>query len=361
MNIDEINVEAYNIYAIADTDKEIKVYKKTPSGENELTDYDVFSIGSKQLIAFKTLTYNTDHCYKILSNDNSYKKIINFYDYQTFESILNESYEFEKSIFWIMDSVSLSDPNHNTLVSFDDRCDTHTYGPIGFYGLKDGTNSPIIDVTMLSKFSGIGLPCISSLGNIHIVKLTSNDHELNDSNFKNYRAVTATARTLTGALRLALEWAAVANDPWNNTEGIAIKSKNFVDDLDIPQDVIDEIFEYQVPMPVSMYLSGDGDARRSINENTGVPPLFKNWFVSSMRSKSLNLLVKNYPETLSIPSSILKQEKEYYESVIYSLLVANGIADDHHNIDTAVALLENPQSVVPVLNTSVIIESYKRL
>jgi hypothetical protein len=93
----------------------------------------------------------------------------------------------------------------------------------------------------------------------------------------------------------------------------------------MPQEVLDEISSLSPSTSIEMYLSGDENPRRSIIENKTIPPNFKKWYMLQLRYRTIHSLVKNYPEPLSIPQSMIDQETQYFEGEVYDYIMQNAL------------------------------------
>jgi hypothetical protein len=122
---------------------------------------------------------------------------------------------------------------------------------------------------------------------------------------------------------MAYEWNVLAEEPWNSEQTVAIKCKSAFDDWKIPQNVIDSVVESQPSTSIELFLSGDSDPRRSIEENKILPIELKNWFTSKLRYRTIVSLIKNYPTELDIPLSMIEEEKKFFEKEIYKFCIEN--------------------------------------
>jgi hypothetical protein len=109
--------------------------------------------------------------------------------------------------------------------------------------------------------------------------------------------VPAAARTLFEIIKLIDEWAAVSESPWDNTQAISIKAKEFMDGLNIPQEVMESIRSEQTDMQVYRYLSGDENARNRppLEEIALMPDVVYSWFKEQFCYRSFEGLVLYHP------------------------------------------------------------------
>jgi hypothetical protein len=342
-NINEIDINLYGSYAITSFTESINIYTIHPEGEFEFFDYELFSLGDKTLIAFTSFDFSkSDNLYKIVSNNN-----IERIDFQTYEAIIDvidEDYEKEKNLFLLMNSVpvqqKIQEGSFVSVVDLDKRCDINTFGAMAFVDTSDGFSPAIVDYSIMTADNITGAAVmINYPGSAVIMKISGNNFP--ESSYKDWPSVVGTCKTLTGAIRLIIEWSEATESPWNSQEEIAIKSKDLLEKLEVPEDIINEILNFQTPMPVEMFLSGDPNPRKSIDEKVELPPLFKKWYMSRLRYKSLNTLVKYFPDNIEIPLSILNQEKSKYEQIIFEFCLLNNIDYTNNSAKKILDLLNN--------------------
>jgi hypothetical protein len=136
------------------------------------------------------------------------------------------------------------------------------------------------------------------------------------TSYRDWPAVSGVSKTLMGAMKLIIEWASLASDPFSLDDEMVIDSKNFLEALQLEQEIIDEISQYQEDMPVYRYLKNVNNVRHNFEESGTISPLFRNWLLSKFRYVSLNSLVANYPGVVDIDSLVLETENTAIEIVI---------------------------------------------
>jgi hypothetical protein len=150
---------------------------------------------------------------------------------------------------------------------------------------------------------------------------------------------------MTGILKLVIEWASLADSPFNDDSEIALVCKKFITSLNIPESVINEISDRQEDMAVYRYLKGESIARHGFTEQANVGPLFLNWIKSTHRYRTLNALVHNHPSPPVVPEEILAPERQNIESEIYGICV-------RHDIDSALSPLEILEQIPPATDST---------
>lgn len=330
----EYNPSNYACYAITSIEEDFTLNTVHPSGLQEYLDYDVYDIGNKYLIAFTKINFDrTDFVYRVVSAN--YTEDINAENYENLLEIIDGTYDQAKNVFHIMQSASnFSEAVGNNPVSVDEsrRCDVGNFAAVDFYDIIADGKSDFLDREYFNNTNILGWPLIlASMGNVYIVRLKV--EEMNDRAYKDWASCVLTAATFSNALKMAYEWSTLAQDPWNSQQSVALKCKAAFQEWQMPQDVIDAVVQSQPATSIELFLTGDSDPRRSIEENKILPVELKNWFTSKLRYRTIVSLMKNYPTKLDIPTSMIEEEKKFFEKEIYKFCIENKL-----NIDTVTSV-----------------------
>ena len=318
-DISLIDTSNYKCYYSIDGTNDFKLYTATPNGNVEYTKYDTFTSADKTIIAFKELDpYSGDFNYIITRADE--EQIIDAFCYDDILSYLSKDGIKEDDMYVVMGSKVVTTANAHPAVNFADRCDIDKYGPTRFH-LEDGVRPAVTDITLFRHIHTV-TTMLSVNGTAHV--LYGVVPRLGDS-FRDWPGVSSVAKTLTGVMKLIIEWASLADEPFNMSDEIAVSCKNYINTLKIPENVLNEISEYQEDMPVYRYLQNQENARHGFTEQTSVGPLFLNWIKKTHRYRTLNALVRNHPSPPAIPEEILLSEKQYVESKVYEICIKNDI------------------------------------
>ena len=334
----EYDPSNYACYAITSVKEPFTLNTVHPRGLQEYLHYDIYDIGDKTLIAFTKINfYKTDFVYRVISENCTEE--IQSENYEFVEDVLNDSYEKNTNAFFIMQSVSdYKEALGGAPSPVDDarRCDLEDYAAVGFL---DTNKEDALDVCDRSKLGGDNVTgwtvFMSSMANIYIVKVGYSS-ELNDRHYKDWPIRVNYCRTFSHAIKMAYEWSILSKDPWNSNDNIAIRCGNAFADWSIPQDALEELVESLPDTVLSLYLSGDENPRRSIEENSMVPEKFKKWYMSKLRYRTIHSLMNNYPETLNIPQSIIDKEIQFFEEEVYNYMIENML--DPRNTNTVEVL-----------------------
>lgn len=315
----------YACYAVTDVKENFTLNTVHPSGLREYLDYDLYDIGDKTLIAFTKINfYKTDFVYKIVSKN--FTKDIQCENYEFIEDILNNNYDKNKSVFLIMRSVANFDEvisGNYVPVENERRCDLEDYAAVGFFDSNKENAPDLFDRKYWSDKNILGWTVmLSSMANIYIVKLSIID--MDDRSYKEWPGRVNSSQTFNHIMKMAYQWSILGSESWNSQDELAIRCKRAFDDWSIPEEALEQITEQEQSTVLELYFNND-DPRKSINETGNVPELFKNWYMSSIRYRTLGSLVNNYPQSIEIPTSMIDKEKSFFEKEIYNFCINNGL------------------------------------
>ena len=315
-NTSLIDASLYSCYYVYESLDEFKLYIRYPDGDMEYTKYDLFTAGDKTIIAFKEYDVTkTEYNYVLVSG--SKESIVQWAAYESLYFQINQRQVNTYDAYCILNSVSIPNlmtTDYDPLLSYETRCDTQSYGVMP-YPLVDGEKPSTVDG---SRFNGqtikLAMPFLSVGGIFHIEYFIVKDM---GTSYQDWPAVSGVAQTFMGAMKLVTEWASLADEPFSLNDEIMLDAKNFLETLELGQDIIDEISEYQEDMPVYRYLKNVDNARTGFNENNTISPLLSVWLRKKLRYESLNSLVAQYPEEINVDSNVLEQERIAIEESVY--------------------------------------------
>jgi hypothetical protein len=319
-DISLINTADYKCYYSIDGTSDFKLYTPTPSGDIEYTEYDTFTSVDKTIIAFKELDpFSGDFNY-ILVHDNK-ESIIDAICYDDILEFISRDTIREDSWFTVCKSIITDNntPDHDSIKNTS-RCDTGKYGPFKMI-MDDGVSLRDRDGEIFKHTNKVTV-LLSVADSGYIV---SGRNPVIGTSFRDWPAVVCFSKTITGILKLVIEWASLVDSPFNDESEIALVCKDFITSLNIPNNVLNEISEYQEDMPVYRYIKGESVARHGFTEQANVGPLFLNWIKSTHRYRTLNALVHNHPSPPVVPEEVLSSERQYIESKVYEICIKNDI------------------------------------
>lgn len=206
------------------------------------------------------------------------------------------------------------------------RCHYDKYGPETFMK-NDVDPVPLIDnLEDLYVYE----PIFSINSVAHLIYSHANADEnyyLNEDPFPR------TSRTLQGNLKQIIEWSDVTEDPWNNTETIASKAKEFINILKFSEEFKNEIRSTQPDMQVFKYLSGDQNAKVGTDSFGLLTELMNYEILKRLSHLSLSNLINIFNIDISEQdkSYILQKETEKLEA--QQSLILNGLGLDFNSFD----------------------------
>lgn len=316
-NITEIDPIEYIHYCLTEESGDVAIKYFTSVGYIDVdpSEYDCFETSAGTLIAYKV--HNPGyHNYVYFSGSD--EKYIESIPYEGIENIFDPTPRDRIRMFSFMDSQELpsesSYKQENIPVEVF-RCDYNKYGPRAFYPIENSIH--LKQVRCILDVTGVGhIMCLDTLN-------TENPNPLSQS-------ANTGGRTLTGVLKTIYEWSTVNDEPFNNEEPISQKAKEFLDKVQIPDDVMQEVLDSQVDMRVSRYLQGETRNGYTLLENDTIPDSLKIFFYKRCRYFNLFNMKQNHPNGAAIPDSIIQKEKESISKKIFEFCLVNSINFDNY-------------------------------
>ena len=254
--VDKIEPDGFEVYCKDALTGEKLVYPRT--------DYTLFSVKNKILIGFHNYKKFTPKTYMY----TEYKSSVELIQASLFENMQSffhtgKDHSWGSFAFFGSRIVKAADINPTR-----ERCDLNDYGPI-FWNNEgnlveiqsaDSQFSEKVDIAKFEDFKFV--MSVPSEGHIVYLRLRPINGTILSDNYNNESVVPAVTRTIFELIKLIDEWASVTEEPWNNTQEIAIKAKRFLDGLAIPEQVRSAVRSLQTDMQVYRYLLGQDNARQ---------------------------------------------------------------------------------------------------
>lgn len=322
MNITECNPSSYSCFYYIGTKSPISVYRRKPSGDEQLTDVDQFVTENGSVIAFKKFArFATDMAYLV-----KYEEMETLIQYQVYENMLElfSGQDLSGGHHYVLFSSREFNPETNSLVlESEERCDVNIFSALPFFEITDGVSPTFSDPSAVNRgnLKHVFIP-LSVPGFANIMRFT---FENVTNTYVNFPTVSVTSRTLLGSLRLACEWSIVAEEPFNSTEFPALKIKDFVNKIGITESIKESIMASQEPMAVEKFISTPEDSRIPSTENGVLPEEVSSWIKGIIRYRTLNSLVRETGIANEIPEDILLLEKSTIASEVFKLCLEANI------------------------------------
>ena len=288
--VDKIETEDLELYCIDASTGEKVVYLSQ--------DYALFSVKNRILIVFYNYRTLTPKTY-IYAEYKNVKQIIQVSIYEDVQKFFHMGKDHTWGGFAFTGSrvVEKSD-----IIISNKRCDIDDYGPIYWDNTGGISTNPLNDsfsqtlsIVNIADFAIIA--SVPNAGHILYLRFKPVNGQMVAAEAVDQAVVPAAARTLFEIIKLIDEWAVVSESPWDNTQAISIKAKEFMDGLNIPQEVVESIRLQQTDMQVYRYLSGDENARNRppLEEIALMPDVVYSWFKEQFCYRSFESLVLYHP------------------------------------------------------------------
>lgn len=325
-NINEIDTSQYSYYVYTDLVGDFDVKVPTLGGwVDVMNGYDIYATDSGSIVAFDSISVFGFHDAKFVKN--GVERHVELKTYEELDDTFEEKEPFGLTFYIFaksaeMPSTSVFNPNatiHGKPINQSTfaRCDIGKYGAIPFELGENAYN--IKNVFNVMNYSGLG----------HIVRIETSDSENKNIN---HHSIYTYGRTLEGTIKTAYEWSVVAQDPFNNNEEIAIHSLNFIQNIDLPSDILNLILTRQPGMAISRYLQTGESVGDIDDENRSMSKELKDFIMSKCAYRSLSVLSKRHPANIQIDESILLQEKIEAEETLLKYCTLNGIDIESINL-----------------------------
>lgn len=326
-NISEIDVTKYTSYIYTDFIDDFKIQVLKNSGYVDVEDgYDLFSIESGSIIAIKENAFFGFH--DIVLSQGGVLKHIELTPYEKFIDIFTENQEHGYTYYVFTKSEIVTSPYTfipgTTYRGYEAngpaflRCDVGNYGSSAIETNKYPFN--FINVFSALNYSGL----------YHLSRYeTSSIENVN----KEQHMIYTMATTLSGLIKLIYEWSLMTDEPFNSTEDCATVAKNIIDNIDIPQDVLQDILDFQNPSHLAKYIETGEHQTVYPEEKREFVQSFKNYILKKCRYNSLNTLYKFHPSKPNIPEDILLNEISKCQESVYRFCNLNNLELDEINLN----------------------------
>jgi hypothetical protein len=289
-------IKTHKLFYVLDniSDSSVELYRRTPAGDDPFEDAEVFSMQDGHLVVAlrHPFKYAGNNC--LIAKLGDIEEIVNLTPWERLVDVYDTNIDnTDQGFFAFSDSHAVFDPD------VEWRCDNTLYGPRTFIK-EDGRIAPTIN-NVKAYETIMSLPSVGYLVYIHL----HDDTEIREK-YKNNSEVPCVGLTLSEAFKLMHEWSEVAKEPFNNTEDIALKAKQFLETFGFSYDLIDG----QTDMQVANYLKGSNNARlRPLGVQPNKEELIK--FVQKrMASSSLAFIHHLYPELTQLEGIIVHEKEE---------------------------------------------------
>lgn len=322
ITLNNANINDYAFFFFTDKQGVDKLEIFTSDGYKDYPHYEVIDTPNGSLIGIKERVIGVHNLSYVHDNQRFYVQTLEYQQYKHalgLEKLDNYSlFTFTRSQYIDQNS---EHPWLKDLAELMNRCDFGYYGPFAMYpNVKPPYN--VKQINNILDIAGVG----------HIIHFITDGYE---NEYPLTRTQNVSAPTFASLLKQLWEWSEVTKEPFNSTEDAAVLSKNFIDGLNMGDDVWDEILTTQPKMKIARYLEGETRLAYKIDAPEVVPPLFHNFVKTTCVYKTLFSIKANHPNGSLISDNHIALEKDFLDTEIYRIQLNNGIDfDDQESLDS---------------------------
>ena len=304
------------------TDDSLKLFRRTPAGDEEFTAYDLHRMpDGKLLIAFWLYwDFQTVHSLVAICGDE--EEYVSLLPFERIVPYWNPSLDYSnRGIFLFMNSK----PIYTDVNSW--RCDNTFYGVERY--LTEG-EKPYYDVFELDDII-VYEPIININGVSSLVYTYLKRVELIKDHWINGDPIPGCTATLSEMFRLVTEWATLADAPFSSTDPISLDAKEFLNQIGFDNSLVAD----QVDMQVAEYLKGNTDARRRPSGVVETNQELLNFVKQKMAHMSLAGLMSCYSEygnlDAEIQMDIESANNEFFQTLSNMQIQGNHSLDSYED------------------------------
>lgn len=286
-------------------DESVKLFRRTPAGDEEFTLYDLHRMpDGKLLIAFhRYWDIQTLHSFVAKCGDKE-----EYISATPFERIFSH---YKNGINELNNSGFIF-TNSAVVPSFDNqwRCDAGEYG-VELFADPLGDSTVFIPDTIGGVIVYEQILSVNGVAHLIYVEIRN----LKQTELMNNSITPFATYSLSEALKLIIEWSQTSQEPFNNTEPIALKAFEFTQKLGISEVLVLN----QPDMQVAEYLKGNPNARRRPADVVETNQELFDFVKRKMAHMSLASLLSCYPEYGNLDNEIQRDvesaENEFSEDL----------------------------------------------
>ena len=259
---------------------EVDIWIQTPIGYESVDFVDVFVMQDGSLLAAWKHPLQKLGLQNLVAFADGVTQVLNLYPVERIIDVYDRPVDSSSGTFNFTQS--------RVIENSDWRCDKGYYGARAFAG---EVSSPVIssldEVVAYESF-------LSVAGVAHLIYIESSGKQELAVEKLNNSVVPITGRTFQEVLRLIYEWSALAEEPFNSLDDVAVSAKKYMGDLHFTEDEI-SLIQALPPMQISNFISGSDEARARPDN---IPPLsagIADILFKRMASGSLSFIISKNP------------------------------------------------------------------
>jgi len=290
-------IENYRLFYVLDhiTDTSLEIYRRTPAGDDPFEDADVFVMDTGHLLVAIKHPFKHAGNICLIAKHEQTEEVVNLTPWERLVDVYDTGIDnTDQGFFIFCESRAIFDPE------LEWRCDNTMYGPHAGFVQENSRVVPELNKILVYE-------TIMSLHNVgYLIYLHLHDDIEIREKYKNNAEVPCVGLTLSEAFKLLYEWSEVAKEPFNSTQDIALKTKQFLETFGFSYDFIDD----QADMQVANYLKGSNSARLRPEGIQPNKPELVRFVQKKMASSSLAFIHYLYPELTQLEGVAVREKEE---------------------------------------------------
>lgn len=273
---------------------DIQLFYKTTDGDELYENCSLFEMNNGYILAAFDDEYKHHSKHNLIATNGSVSEIVNLANFERIYKHYKVGVDSEEhGGFTFMDSAPVP--------SFENqwRCDADLYG-VAFF--TDPTGGSLIEIPDEADELLVYEPIFSINGIGHII-YTERKNKTNKFNLMNNSVTPFAAYSIGESFKLILEWAKVSENPFNNSEDIALKASSFVNQIGLT----DSLVSNQPDMQIFEYLKGNLNARIRPNGIQHISDECDLFIKKNMSHITLSHIIRLYPDAWDFEEVLNKE------------------------------------------------------
>jgi hypothetical protein len=274
--------------------EDFMLYCQEVSATSAFYDFDLFEMNDKKVLLAFPDPFKYSNIYNLVATDGNISEIVPMQPFERIWSYYDKPTDSTEGFFVFMNSIPMA------LDGLDWRCDNAKYGPLGYNVGLDMSEPMLKTLDQIVVYEPI--MSINSIG--HLVYAHVIIPEEIEEYFINGNPIPFYGRTLSEVFKQLVEWSVVTESPFNNTQEMALDSKNFLEQIYFDNSYVSN----QVDMQIFEYLKGNTNARQRPEGVESNSEELKMFIKKNSSYGTLSALLSLYP-TAWDAGSIIEEDR----------------------------------------------------
>ena len=320
---------------------EITMSTVAPTGSFEYTRYTPYRLhNGNVLISFMNVQKDFSDYNLVATDSTGAEEVVNLQIFERIREYYTISTDSTKGVFIFDNSV-----DSGNLIP--DRCDFSKYGPIEFVKNDEPT-----ELLLNSRSEIIVYEPILSVNSVaHLIYIYGTSEAELGQFLVNEDEFPRSARTLFESLKQVVEWADCVEDPWNNSETIAVKARQFLDQIGFDSETLGHIRGSQEDMQIVRYLQGDTNARNRPAAPVEITNEIKLFIEKKVSHLCLSYLLSLFPGAVDCLEEIRARENDKVQKMQSAIINEYGLDMEYFyrdSVDEIIAAVQELRTVVTI-------------